>query len=425
MPVTRRARQILLALGLVASLGAVAAPAASAQQTADFGFEHDDSLDGTPAERQSGFFQLAGVDPAAPPPDQRATLLDFLEARDADNDFTAPPVETLFEVFEFEVAPDEVNGSFTAELNWGNPNIDFDMYIYRRRPNGTLDPQPVAQSATGDPEESATYVSPRIDSPVEPGTYAIFVDNWCSSDTDPVAVELYEDVTGPICDIGPYEDEDDFTGRVEFAPLVLSNRLPTATLSGPTTGRAGDRLTFTAGGSDSDGQISRYTFDLDGDGNFEYDNASNPSVTQLFTDPGFYNVGVRVIDDRSGLGYASLLVTILGPAAPAPDPGADKPVTAENLLSSFRLNRPVFGGKNRRKLVVRYRLRDDANVDLRLYRSGKRIRRLAQGERVAGKLYKQRISPRGLRRGSRYTIRLVVKTDDGRRDLEKLKARRL
>ena len=164
------------------------------------------------------------------------------------------------------------------------------MYIYRERPNGTLDPTPVAQSATGTDEETATYISPVIDSTVEAGAYVVYVDNWCSSEEDPIINEAREYLGAPptavICGVDDEGiDEDDFSGKVEFAPLVTQNKLPTATISGPGTAKAGDRVTFSAEGADSDGTIARYTFDLDGDGNFEYDAAQGKSVSRLSTSP--------------------------------------------------------------------------------------------------------------------------------------------
>ena len=422
---TGRSQSMLLSAVLAGALALGFAPAAGAQTTDTFFFEHDDSLDGTPDERQSGFFSLAGNDPADPPALQRATLPDFLETIDADDDFTAPDPDLLFEAFEFEVAPGDVNGSFTVQLNWGNPNIDFDMYVYRQRPNGTVDGNPIAQGASGDPEEHATYVPPVIDSPVEPGTYVVVVDNWCSSDTDPIAVELYEDVTGPICDIGAYEDEDDFSGRVEFQPFVRSNRPPQVSLAGPDGGTAGQRLTFRATATDEDGSIAGYAFDLDGDGNFEYDNARNSAATRLFDQPGVFNIGVRVIDDRGGVAYASKRVTITGTAVGAP-PGAGKPVSARNLLSTFRLNRPVFGGRSERPLIVRYRLRDRARVTLSLYRGRgndkKLVKRIIRAVRREGTTYKHKIPSRGLRRGN-YSVRIAVRTSDGRRKVAWLHAK--
>jgi hypothetical protein len=426
--VARRFTSLLVTAVVGVGLSLVAAPTAGAALTDTFHFAHDDTL-----ETQSDLFSVGPYDPGAQPDDQLLGFPQFLDENDSNDNYTVPPVEELRETFEFEVAPDEENGSFTAQLNWANPTIDLDMYIYRRRPNGTLDPSPVAQSATGNDEETATYVSPTIDSPVEPGTYVIYVDNWCSSEDDPTVDETLEflgaDPSESFCGVeDPGIDEDDFSGKVEFAPLVKLNKLPSAKISGPGEAKAGDRVTFTGSGTDSDGQIVRYTFDLDGDGNFEYDNAKNTSVTKLYDQPGDYNVGLRVIDDRGGVGYDSLMLHVSGPAV-QPPPGATKPVLADELLYSFKLSGPVFGGTKRVPLVVRYRVRKRSQVTLALYRgTGKHIRRvktLSTGVRRAGKPYRVKVRARGRTRGL-YTVRLLVRAADGSgRRVYKLIARRL
>jgi hypothetical protein len=429
---------VAIAVGLL--LCALPATAqAQGQLTDTFYFAHDDTF-----ETQSSLFNGIVSAPADEQPDDQRLYFpdDVLDTADNDtaeggnNNFTVPDVDTLREAFEFDVAPDEENGSFTVQLNWANPTIDLDMYIYRKRPNGTLDPSPVAQSATGNDEEVATYISPTIDSPVEPGTYVIYVDNWCSSESDPVIDETAEwagiPTSAPLCGVqDPGIDEDDFSGKVEFSPLVKMNKLPSANLSGPGESNAGQRVTFTGAGQDSDGSIVEYNFDLDGDGLFEYTaSASNPSVTKLFDQPGDYNIGLRVIDDRGGVGYDSQLLRVKGAAPATPStPVETKAVAADPVLYSFKLSSPVFGGRKGVALVARYRLRKGSRVDLGLYRgTGKKIRRvktLDRGTRRDGKPYRVKIPSRGRNRGT-YTIRLRVTPSDGSaRRIYKLVARKL
>ena len=192
----RRSTSPLVAIVVGLLLCALPATAqAQGQLTDTFYFAHDDTL-----ETQSSLFNGIVSAPADEQPDDQRLYFpdDVLDTADNDtaeggnNNFTVPDVDTLREAFEFDVAPDEENGTFRVQLNWANPTIDLDMYIYRKRPNGTLDPSPVAQSATGNDEEIATYISPTIDSPVEPGTYVIYVDNWCSSESDPIIDETAE-----------------------------------------------------------------------------------------------------------------------------------------------------------------------------------------------------------------------------------------
>ena len=429
------------AVAIVVGLVLAALPAGAQAQglTDTFHFAHDDTL-----ETQSSLFNGVVSAPADEQPDDQRLYFpdDILDTADNDtaeggnNNFTVPDVDTLREAFDFDVAPDEVNGSFRVQLNWANPTIDLDMYVYRQRPNGTLDPSPVAQSATGNDEEVATYISPTIDSPVEPGTYVVYVDNWCSSESDPVIDETAEwagiPTSAPLCGVNdPGIDEDDFSGKVEFTPLVKMNRLPSATLSGPGEATAGQRVTFSGQGADSDGEIVEYNFDLDGDGLFEYTaSAAQPSVEKLFDRPGDYNIGLRVIDDRGGVGYDSQLLRVRGPAPTTTTlPGETKAVVADTVLYSFKLSAPVWGGRKGIALVARYRVRQRSRIDLGLYRgTGSRIRRvktLDRGVRRAGKPYRVKIRSRGRARGL-YTVRLrVAPTNGSARKIYKLISRRL
>jgi hypothetical protein len=219
------------------------------------------------------------------------------------------------------------------------------------------------------------------------------------------------------------------------------NRLPSANLSGPGEATAGDRVKFTGSGDDPDGSVVEINFDLDGDGLFEYtadaSDEGDATVEKLFDQAGSYNIGVRVIDDRGGVGYDNQLLKVKAkPAsqgsqttAPPVTPAEVKPVAADDTLFSFKLSAPVFGGRKGVALVARYRLRKAARVEVGLYRgTGKKIRRVKtvdRGTRRAGRPYRVKVPSRGRSRGM-YTVRLRVTPSDGSaRRIYKLVARRL
>jgi hypothetical protein len=113
-------------------------------------------------------------------------------------------------------------------------------------------------------------------------------------------------------------------------------------------------------------------------------------------------------------------VRISGPA------GAPTASTAKRrLIAAFKLNRPVFGGRKRNRLVVRYRLHEPARAVLSLYRGRRQIRRLSARTRRANRTYKILISPRRLRRGATYNVRLFVRSADGQTQRVRLYAKRL
>jgi hypothetical protein len=78
-------------------------------------------------------------------------------------------------------------------------------------------------------------------------------------------------------------------------------------------------------------------------------------------------------------------------------------------ISSFKLERPVFGGRANAEVDATYRLGARATTTLELLRGSRRVRRLAPTRaRAAGRAYRVRIAAEGLRRGD-YRVRLTVR----------------
>jgi hypothetical protein len=178
------------------------------------------------------------------------------------------------------------------------------------------------------------------------------------------------------------------------------NERPVVTgIAGPAGGTTGETLSYTVNAFDPDGAITGFAFDLDGDGGFELDNGLGNVVATRYDTAGTRNLGVRVVDDRGGITYASIAVTIVGAQQPSDQ-------RAPGVVQAFRLDRPVFGGTRRRALSVRYAVREAARVTIALHRGRKRVRRLVRDRSLAaGRTYRLRIAPRGLARGV-YTLRL-------------------
>jgi hypothetical protein len=392
-------RRLLLVV-LAGAFACALAPAASAQEVLappDWAFGHDSSRDGTPNEVHSGFYGGDDLDNSNGDP---------LEDR----------YDNTYEYFYF--TPDSNNyGSFTVNITWGDPRIDFDLYVYRVRPDGGIVPANVASSAAGGTtEENATYTPRNIGDPVEQDRYLIVVDNWCSRDADD---DPTTDAPGTAdCGIGEeIPNEDDFTGSVSFGPREAQNTLPTVTLSGPDAGRTGQALDYTAQGTDNGGAITNYKWDLNGDGFFETNTLTSGAASTAFSRAGVYNVGVQVTDNAGDTGYASKAVTITGP--PRTTPASLRP------LRSFKLDSPSFGGKKHRKLGIRYRLRERSRVTLRLYRGKKRVATLVSNKSTrANKTYRLTVKPRKLKRGI-YTVRIVVRAGSGKVQRAKLQSRRV
>ena len=86
----------------------------------------------------------------------------------------------------------------------------------------------------------------------------------------------------------------------------------------------------------------------------------------------------------------------------------------------------MFGGPKRNRLVVRYRLRERGRAVVSLYRGKKRIKRLSAGNRKPNHTYRINVSPTKLRQGATYTVRIFVRSADGKRtESARLSAKRL
>jgi YD repeat-containing protein len=97
-----------------------------------------------------------------------------------------------------------------------------------------------------------------------------------------------------------------------------TNRKPSAALSvSPNALRPGSPVTFSAAGSsDPDGTITRYEWDLDGDGTYETDTGSTATATRTYATEQSLTAKVRVTDNQFGTDVATKAITI-GNQAPA------------------------------------------------------------------------------------------------------------
>jgi PKD repeat protein len=105
--------------------------------------------------------------------------------------------------------------------------------------------------------------------------------------------------------------------------ITVRNRLPVAALEGANaSGYVGDPLSFDgSSSSDADGRIVNYSWDF-GDGYL----GAGPIIKHSFNISGTFNVRLTVTDDKGGISYANMTVTIIKrpvikPPTPAPAKG--------------------------------------------------------------------------------------------------------
>jgi PKD repeat protein len=77
-------------------------------------------------------------------------------------------------------------------------------------------------------------------------------------------------------------------------------------------------VSFDASASSSpNGSITRYEWDLDGNGSFETDIGSTPTTSKTYPAAGTVAVGLRVTDDHGATGVATVNVTVNAPPVPS------------------------------------------------------------------------------------------------------------
>ena len=373
-----------LILAVLLSLLAVAA-VAGAQGAPTQKIAHDGTRDGTPSEIRSGGY-----------PGDPAGTTDPLAARWPDS----------YETFAVIVPQDTRHSRMEASIGWQDDRVDLDLTIYRANAAGRPAAPALARSTLKrSTSERATYAPPGAT--VEPGRYIVVVDNVCSHASDPQPPGA-----GVCAAPDTIADEDDFEGTI-----TLGNQAPQVTLTGPASVRAKETATFRATATDADGTIATYLFDLDGDGTYELDSDGMTEVATVFPTRGPRTVGVQVLDNSGAAAFATFAVNVTR-AARKPD--------TRPPLRTFKLNTKSFGGAAKRSLVVTYRLRETARVEVKLRRgpgTGKLVRLIERGVRRGARYHRIRVRPMHLKRG-RYVVRIFVRAASGKRQVAQLSARR-
>jgi PKD repeat protein len=97
-----------------------------------------------------------------------------------------------------------------------------------------------------------------------------------------------------------------------------TNRRPVARFtSTPNPAKPGQTVTFNGStSSDPDGTITKYEWDLDGNGSYETNSGSTPTVTKSYATEGNVDVNLRVTDNQTGVDTETHTVNIVANQAP-------------------------------------------------------------------------------------------------------------
>ena len=178
-------------------------------------------------------------------------------------------------------------------------------------------------------------------------------------------------------------------------PIEFSNQQPggpaaALTVSSPAT-QTGEPVTFDASASrDEDGSITKYEWDLDGDGTYERDSGTAPAVTHTYDAPDRVTVTVRVHDDDGKVTDDTTIVDVRAghpagevavPGTPVGSVGRTSPAATRAALGRF-----AIVGRRATRRGVRVRVRVPAAGVLRARATGRRraIRPVRAPARKAG-----------------------------------------
>jgi YD repeat-containing protein len=156
-------------------------------------------------------------------------------------------------------------------------------------------------------------------------------------------------------------DRDEMRVQVEFNN---ENAVPNASFTlSPNPAQPGQSVFFNGlSSSDPDGTILKYEWDLDGNGTYETDTGSTPTVSHSYATAGTVTVGLRVTDDNGGTGVATRTLTIKTPASPPVTPSTTPTTTKQTTSSSDPACASVRTKKRRLQLLLTSIRRDLARA---------------------------------------------------------------
>jgi YD repeat-containing protein len=92
---------------------------------------------------------------------------------------------------------------------------------------------------------------------------------------------------------------------------IVTNKRPVASFTAPLAAKAGETVGFDASASsDPDGTVAKYEWDLDGNGTYETNTGTTPTVSQTFSTPGNAEVGLRVTDNGGATATTTRTIVI-------------------------------------------------------------------------------------------------------------------
>ncbi len=203
------------------------------------------------------------------------------------------------------LSPAEIAAHYQASRNNLSPNASFEVSA---SPVAINTPVTFNAAASKDPDGSIVKYEWDLDGN---GTY--------ETNTGTTASVTRSYSTEATIQVGLRVTDNGGATATATRPLVVEAHAPTATFTAsPNPASVGTQVTFDgSGSSDPDGPIAKYEWDLDGNGTYETNTGTTPTVKKTYTEAGEYQVKLRVTDGTGTVATKTQTVSVLGRYASA------------------------------------------------------------------------------------------------------------
>ena len=199
------------------------------------------------------------------------------------------------------------DGEIIAGNTWGSDNVSAALFLFtnNQEPSATIDSISPSPAEFG--EDMVTFEGTGVDND---GT--IIEYQWSSS-IDGILSDESSFSVGDL-NLGTHtitfrvQDNDGEYGEAvqEFSVYAC----PVAIAGQNATGTPGVPLQFSGAGTDEDGDITKYEWDFDGDGIFEWSSSENGRELNVYNNEGTYTATLQVTDNDGCTDRDSVVITI-------------------------------------------------------------------------------------------------------------------
>jgi len=194
-----------------------------------------------------------------------------------------------WDIYMYDISTDTETSITTNSSDQYSPNISGNRIVWKDNRNGYMAIYVYVNDGVGDNSDNCPYVY-----------------NLDQLDTD-------GDGVGDVCDNCPAisnPDQSDSNGD-GTGDACTPNSPPTANPGGLYSGIEGQSITLDGSAStDPDGSITKYEWDVDNNGTYDYTSTTSATQGHTYTQQGTYTIKLRVTDNLGATGTATTTATI-------------------------------------------------------------------------------------------------------------------